>query len=124
LEHGGQEAYPVSAPRTHEIAELRALVEGHPSDLGLDDHFGEPVSVSGRVHSIRDFDGLVFVVHVAVTGEVGLSKHGELSVFATSWTMATTSLRPMPDLRNGIADPETRVRQRHLYLIANRRRLR
>jgi lysyl-tRNA synthetase class 2 len=149
LEAGGQEAYPVSVPRTHSIAELRAayLADAQPEARGC-----ETVSVTGRVHSVRDFGGLVFVVlkedsvvvqavlsrdvvgaaaqrlfrravdvgdHVAVTGAVGYSKHGELSVFATAWTMASKSLRPMPDLRNGIADPETRVRQRHLYLIAN-----
>jgi lysyl-tRNA synthetase class 2 len=152
LEAGGQQAYPVSAPRTHEIGEVRAMAARNPVGVGPDERFAEPVAVSGRVHAVRDFGGLVFVTlhegtatiqamlcrevvggaahdlfrrtvdvgdHVAVTGEVGLSKHGELTVFATTWTMASKSLRPMPDLRKGVADAETRVRQRHLYLIAN-----
>ena len=57
--------------------------------------------------------------HISVTGGVGLSKHGQLSVFAESWTMASKCLRPLPDLRTGITDPDTRVRQRHLHLIAD-----
>jgi lysyl-tRNA synthetase class 2 len=57
--------------------------------------------------------------HISVTGGVGLSKHGQLSVFADTWTMASKCLRPLPDLRTGITDPDTRVRQRHLHLIAN-----
>jgi len=152
LEAGGQQAYPVSTPRTHEIGEVRAMAACNPVGPGIDERFAEPVAVSGRVRAVRDFGGLVFVTlhegtaaiqamlcrevvggaahdlfrrtvdvgdHVAVTGEVGLSEHRELTIFATTWTMASKSLRPMPDLRKGVADAETRVRQRHLYLIAN-----
>ena len=56
---------------------------------------------------------------LSVTGSVGTSDKGELTVFATGWQMAAKSLHPLPDLRTGLADPETRMRQRHLDLIAN-----
>ena len=62
---------------------------------------------------LRSFD------QISATGLVGRSDKGELSVFATTWMMASKCLRPMPDMRIGVADLDTRVRQRYLYLIAN-----
>ncbi|GAA4800574.1 bifunctional lysylphosphatidylglycerol synthetase/lysine--tRNA ligase LysX [Actinomycetospora chlora] len=57
--------------------------------------------------------------HVGVTGEVGTSRRGELSVLATAWTITAKCLRPLPDKRRGLADPEARVRQRYLDLVVN-----
>jgi lysyl-tRNA synthetase class 2 len=57
--------------------------------------------------------------HVGVTGEVAASDTGELSVVATSWVMAAKCLEPVPGLRERIADPETRIRRRHLDLIVD-----
>ena len=54
--------------------------------------------------------------HVAVTGEVGASRRGELSVFADTWVMAAKSLRPLPVAHKDLND-ETRVRQRYVDLI-------
>lgn len=53
---------------------------------------------------------------VAVTGRVISSRRGELSVLATSWTMASKALRPLPVLHKDLSE-ETRVRQRHADLI-------
>ncbi|SDT40608.1 lysyl-tRNA synthetase, class II [Friedmanniella luteola] len=52
---------------------------------------------------------------VAVTGRVISSRRGELSVLATSWTLASKALRPMPTLHKELSD-ETRVRQRYADL--------
>ena len=49
--------------------------------------------------------------HVAVTGRVIRSRRGELSVMATSWTMASKALRPLPVLHKELSE-EARVRQR------------
>ncbi|TQM67484.1 lysyl-tRNA synthetase class II [Actinomadura hallensis] len=57
--------------------------------------------------------------HVGVRGEVVTSRHGELSVLASSWQIAAKCLRPLPDKRSGLADPEARVRQRYVDLIVN-----
>lgn len=57
--------------------------------------------------------------HVSVDGEVISSKRGELSVLADSWTMASKALRPLPEKWHGLADEETRVRQRYLDLIVS-----
>jgi lysyl-tRNA synthetase class 2 len=55
--------------------------------------------------------------HVAVRGEVVTSRHGELSVLAEHWELAAKCLRPLPDKRGGLTDPEARVRQRYLDLV-------
>ncbi len=57
--------------------------------------------------------------HVGVTGEVISSRRGELSVLASSWQLTSKSLRPLPDKHRGLTDPEVRVRQRYVDLIAN-----
>jgi lysyl-tRNA synthetase class 2 len=57
--------------------------------------------------------------HVSVTGEVVNSRRGELSVMAESWLIASKALRPLPEKWHGLADEETRVRQRYLDLAIN-----
>jgi lysyl-tRNA synthetase, class II len=57
--------------------------------------------------------------HVGVTGEVGTSRRGELSVLAKSWTVTAKCLHPLPDKRKGLADEETRLRSRYLDLAVN-----
>jgi lysyl-tRNA synthetase class 2 len=57
--------------------------------------------------------------YVSVDGEVVASRRGELSVMAQAWTLASKALRPLPEKWHGLADEETRVRQRYLDLIVN-----
>ncbi len=57
--------------------------------------------------------------HVGVHGEVITSRRGELSVLVDRWTITAKCLHPLPDKRKGLADPETRVRQRYLDLMVN-----
>jgi lysyl-tRNA synthetase class 2 len=54
--------------------------------------------------------------HVLVTGEVGTSRRGELSVFADSWQLAAKSLRPLPVAHKPMSE-ELRVRRRYVDLI-------
>jgi lysyl-tRNA synthetase class 2 len=54
--------------------------------------------------------------HVLVTGEVGTSRRGELSVFADSWEIAAKSLRPLPVAHKPMSE-ELRVRRRYVDLI-------
>lgn len=67
--------------------------------------------------SLEDFKHLVDLGdHLAVTGKVIASRRGELSIMATSWSMASKALRPLPVLHADLNE-ETRVRQRYADLI-------
>ncbi|HEY0239819.1 MAG TPA: lysine--tRNA ligase, partial [Friedmanniella sp.] len=57
--------------------------------------------------------------HVGAEGTVVRSRSGEVSLGVADWLLTAKSLRPMPDKRRGISDPETRVRQRYLDLTVN-----
>lgn len=56
---------------------------------------------------------------IGIDGTAFVTKRGELSLAATGWTLLAKSLRPPPDKHHGLADVETRYRQRELDLIAN-----
>ncbi len=127
----GTEAYPVSVPRTHTLAEVRAA---HP-DLEAGAETDDVVGVTGRVVFIRNTGKLCFATlqegdgtrlqamlslavvgeqrlgdwkvdvdlgdHVFVHGRVISSKRGELSVMADEWQIAAKALRPLPNLHEG-----------------------
>ncbi|MBM7173508.1 bifunctional lysylphosphatidylglycerol synthetase/lysine--tRNA ligase LysX [Streptomyces sp. G44] len=57
--------------------------------------------------------------HITATGTVGASDKGELTVFVTGWRLAGKCLRPLPDKRRGLTDPEAKVRRRYLDLVAS-----
>ncbi|MEU8972428.1 bifunctional lysylphosphatidylglycerol synthetase/lysine--tRNA ligase LysX [Streptomyces monashensis] len=57
--------------------------------------------------------------HVTVTGRAGRSDKGEPTVFVTSWQLTGKCLRPLPDKRRGLADPEAKVRRRYLDLATS-----
>lgn len=142
----GIDPYPVSVPRTHSLAEVRAA---YP-DLEPGAETGDVVTVVGRVLFLRNTGKLCFAKlvegdgtelqamlslakvgeeelarwkaqvdrgdHVIVTGEVIASKRGELSVMADSWQMASKAVRPLPNAHSDLSE-ETRVRQRYVDLI-------
>jgi lysyl-tRNA synthetase class 2 len=56
---------------------------------------------------------------VAAEGNVFKTKTGELSVRVEKLRLLTKSLRPLPDKWHGLADQETRYRQRYADLIVN-----
>lgn len=56
---------------------------------------------------------------IAAEGLLFKTKTGELSVHADSLQLLTKAIRPMPDKFHGLADTETRYRQRYLDLLAN-----
>ena len=57
--------------------------------------------------------------HIGVVGGTGRTKKGEPSVFATDWTFLSKSLRPLPEKWSGLADIETKQRERYLDLVSN-----
>ena len=58
---------------------------------------------------------------VGVEGTLYVTKRGQLAIQVKECTLLAKTLRDPPDLFHGIADPETRYRQRELDLMANER---
>ncbi|MBT2450521.1 bifunctional lysylphosphatidylglycerol synthetase/lysine--tRNA ligase LysX [Streptomyces sp. ISL-43] len=146
---GGTDPYPVVIRRrTHTVAELKSAHPGCASgsrtgspvtvagrvmvvrDLGgvvfavLRDWSGDVQLMFTRDEAgagiLDSFTSQVdFGDHVVASGEVGASKSGELSVVVDSWQLTGKCLRPLPDKRKGLADPEARVRRRYLDLVAS-----
>ncbi|GKX63500.1 lysine--tRNA ligase [Pragia fontium] len=56
---------------------------------------------------------------VAARGRLFKTKTGELSIHCHEVRLLTKALRPLPDKFHGLADQETRYRQRYLDLITN-----
>ncbi|MDM7830446.1 lysine--tRNA ligase [Cellulomonas edaphi] len=127
----GTEAYPVSVPRTHTIAQVRATYPDLEAGTETDDEVG----VAGRVVFLRNTGKLCFATlqdgegnrlqamlslaavgeerlaafktdvdlgdHLFVHGKVIASRRGELSVFADAWQLAAKAIRPLPNLYEG-----------------------
>ncbi len=54
--------------------------------------------------------------HFYARGKIGVSKRGELSVFAEEWALTAKALRPLPTLHKDLTE-RVRVRQRYIDLI-------
>ena len=65
------------------------------------------------------FDHLDIGDFIGVEGETFVTKTGEPSIKATSFTVLSKSLRPLPDKWHGVQDTEIKYRQRYLDLISN-----
>ncbi|MDL9947434.1 bifunctional lysylphosphatidylglycerol synthetase/lysine--tRNA ligase LysX [Gordonia sp. ABSL11-1] len=135
----GIDPYPPADPPTHTIAEAAAAPAGTTvrvagrvtrlRDFGkvvfaqMHDWSGEIqvlVEASRLDAAAPDFAGDVDLGDlVEITGEMGTSRKGELSVLATTWRMLGKCLRPLPDKWSGLTDPEARVRQRYVDLAIN-----
>ena len=65
------------------------------------------------------FDRLKLGDWVGVAGTVMTTRKGELSVKVESCVLLAKALRPLPDKWHGLADVDTRFRQRYVDLIVN-----
>ena len=54
-----------------------------------------------------------------VTGTMFRTRTGEITVEAREWTFLGKAMRPLPEKWHGLADKETRFRQRYLDLLVN-----
>ncbi len=145
LRADGVDVYPVSVPRTHSLREIRTSYpdlepNAHTGDLvgitgrvifarntgklcfatlregGVElqvmlsqDRVGADALAAWK----RDVDLGDLVL---VTGEVGTSRRGELSVFADQWDFTAKALRPLPVAHRPMSE-ELRVRRRYVDLI-------
>ena len=69
--------------------------------------------------SFAEFNKLDRGDWVGVKGEIMATKKGELSVKVSSWTLLSKALRPLPDKWKGLADVDSRYRQRYVDLTVN-----
>ncbi|MFI0367382.1 bifunctional lysylphosphatidylglycerol synthetase/lysine--tRNA ligase LysX [Actinomadura sp. 1N219] len=144
----GMDPYPLGCERTDVAADIRARFPALPPDTGtgtrvaiagrvvLAREHGRLIFVTLRDEtadlqvmltadalgddSLHRWKTLIDLGdQVAVDGEVVTSRRGELSVLASSWTLAAKCLRPLPNKRTGLSDPEARVRQRYVDFIVN-----
>ena len=144
----GIDPYPVSVPRTTSLGALREQYGELAPDTSTGEQVSVAGRIvlkrdSGKLcfATLRDGSGDLQVMlsldkvgadsleewkrdvdlgdHVSITGEVISSRRGELSVLAGSWLLASKALRPLPEKWKGLADPETRVRQRYVDLVVN-----
>lgn len=56
---------------------------------------------------------------IGVCGTMMRTKRGQLSVSVSSFELLSKSLRPLPEKFHGLADKETRYRQRYVDLVVN-----
>ena len=136
LRAAGMDPYPVGVPRTHTVAAAREVPLAGPEVsvagrvVRLRDLGGVVFAVlregTAEVQAVLAADGAADLAlwrravdlgdHVGVTGPLTRSRSGELSIAVTAWRMAAKALTPPPDKRHGLADPEARVRLRHMDL--------
>ncbi|MGW3289624.1 bifunctional lysylphosphatidylglycerol synthetase/lysine--tRNA ligase LysX [Streptomyces sp. NPDC001002] len=137
LRADGVDPYPVGVPaRTHTLAEVRPGEEvtvagrvmlvrdfGGIVFVGLRDWSGDGQLALTREESGPDLDRFVSDTdigdHITATGRAGTSDRGETTVFVTSWQLIGKCLRPLPDKRRGLTDPEAKVRMRYLGLVSS-----
>ncbi|WP_028798760.1 bifunctional lysylphosphatidylglycerol synthetase/lysine--tRNA ligase LysX [Streptomyces sp. 142MFCol3.1] len=133
----GTDPYPVGVPsRTHTLADvpqgadvtvagrvilvrdfggiLFAVLRDWSGDLQIALTRAESGAALDRFRKDADVGD-----HITASGLAGASDHGERTVFATSWQLTGKCLRPLPDKRRGLADPEAKVRRRYLDLVSS-----
>ena len=143
----GRDPYPVRFDRTHTAAELHAAYDGIDAGAETDDVVrvaGRILLVrrQGKLTfaTVRDrtgtmqlfvsqgvlgderhaeFDDLDLGDWVGAEGTVMKTRKGELSVKITGFELLAKALRPLPDKWHGLADVDTRFRQRYVDLIVN-----
>jgi lysyl-tRNA synthetase class 2 len=142
----GIEPYPVAVDRTKSLKEVREKYTGLEIDIATGDIESLTGRIifkrdTGKLcfATLREGDGTELQAMlsldkvgqdaldawksdidlgdiVSVTGEIITSKRGELSILANSWTLASKSLRPLPNDHKPMSE-ETRVRMRYVDLI-------
>jgi lysyl-tRNA synthetase, class II len=145
LRESGADPFPVSVPRTTTLAAIRSAHPDLEPDTMTGETVGVTGRVifsrnTGKLcfATLREGDAELQIMlsrdrvgedalaawkadvdlgdHVLVTGEVGTSRRGELSVFADSWQLTAKSLRPLPVAHKPMSE-ELRVRRRYVDLI-------
>lgn len=137
--------YPYVYNKTADAAELQEKYKDLEAGVETEDNY----SVAGRVMAVRnsgmfidlmDYSGKIQIFShkqnlseeqlqvlklidigdiVGFEGTIRRTPRGELSIKATSLTMLSKSLLPLPEKFHGLTDVETRYRQRYVDMIVN-----
>lgn len=140
LTDAGIQAHPAKfTDRTHSLLGMKALPVGTPvtvagrimrfRDMGKIS-FAHLQDESGLAQVIFQRDTLADVYKlitknldlgdfIGVTGEIYLTKTGEVSCMVKSWKFLGKALLPLPEKFKGLRDGEAAQRQRYLDLISN-----
>src|SRR3990167_6621655 len=134
----GVNPYPSTVRRSHTVKQALTMdgkdvtVAGRV--MGIRGHgkifFLDLADETGRMQTVVKADACVPTAYqvvelldisdfVSVTGAVGKTQAGEISVFATDLQMLTKTLLPLPDQWHGFKDVEERFRNRYLDMILN-----
>ena len=123
---GGHESEHLIAEDIHVLVSGRMMVKrvmGKASFAKLQDRTGQ---IQLRLERDRLPDGVYQRFRkwdigdiVGAGGSLFKTKTGELTVLVDSLRLLTKSLRPLPEKFHGLADQETRYRQRYVDLIMN-----
>ena len=146
LKEYGVDPYPAQVERTHTIAATQALEGQLDGDAPKVSIAGRIVLLRdlGRMSfaNLDDGTGILQIMvrknqvgaewyakvwkscvdigdFLSVQGELVLTRTGELTVDARVCTVASKSLKPLPDKWHGVQDPEARYRRRYVDLLAN-----
>lgn len=138
LKTAGMDAYPAAVPHTSSVTEvLRRGSADVASIVGrilrIRDHGGvifadlregtDELQISLERSGSADMKlwraGVDRGDVVSVTGRLGQSRSGEPTFSVQAWTMAAKSLVAPPDKFLGVADPEARLRSRHMYVATD-----
>ena len=145
LADNGVNPYPYVFNKTANADELQKKYEALEAGAETEDEY----SVAGRVMAVRnsgmfidlmDDSGKIQIFShkqnltedqlkilklvdigdiMGFTGTIRRTPRGELSIKATSLTMLSKSLLPLPEKFHGLTDVETRYRQRYVDMIVN-----
>lgn len=145
LQDYGMEAFPTSVPRTHTLQKITAEFDALEKSQSIVSVTGRIVSLRGQgaIMFATLFDGTekfqaVFkkdeieeslfelftnVIDlgdiISITGTLFTTQKGAPSILATTWTIATKSLLPIPSEHYGIEDPDEKMRKRYLEAVIN-----
>jgi lysyl-tRNA synthetase class 2 len=139
----GVSPYPAEARRTHTTAELLASFEqlqtdkqgvlivgrvlamrqhGAVSFIDVSDAYDKVQVQLSRENLGDDYDKSAMIDvgdFVQISGRAITTKRGMQTLLADSWHWLAKNIRPLPDKRHGLKDPEKRYRRRALDLLQN-----
>jgi lysyl-tRNA synthetase, class II len=149
LRAGGVNPYPSSFKRTHTAAGALALLEqceASGKTEGAEASVAGRITAirsmgKGSFFDLRDSSGKIQLLFqdtnkmdearaklfkdldigdfIGVSGSLLRTRTGEPTVRVAEFSLLTKSLRPLPEKWHGLADTDTRYRQRYLDLVAN-----
>ena len=143
----GVDPYGHAFAYTHHVADLVAAYEGLEAGADTEDHVevagrimalrdqgkiaflvlrdsGADIQLFCRINTLGD-EAFAFAKDLDVGDWIGVSgtmmrtKRGELSIAVESFELLSKSIRPLPEKFHGLADKETRYRQRYVDLVMN-----